>query len=57
MFNTLIVKHLSPESRYFVEIGPGSGKYSLLLLEEYRDAKLKCFDVSMILTKRVTRNT
>lgn len=46
VFNTLFVKHLPPEFRYFVEIGPGSGKYSLLVLEEYKDARLKCFDVS-----------
>ncbi len=46
VFDKLFVKHVPTESRFFVEIGPGSGKYSVLVLEEFRDAKLKCFDVS-----------
>ncbi len=46
VIDELFVKNLPCHAQYLVEIGPGSGKYSLLVLDQYKDAKLKCFDIS-----------
>lgn len=45
-FEVLFKQHLPPESTRFVEIGPGSGKYALMVLEAFPKATVAAFDVS-----------
>lgn len=46
IFDSLFVQHLPADARTFVEIGAGSGKYTLFVLEHFPQAKVRCFDVS-----------
>ncbi|MDY7228719.1 class I SAM-dependent methyltransferase [Hyalangium rubrum] len=45
-FDKMFKQHVPPESTRFAEIGPGSGKYSLMVLEAWKNATVAAFDVS-----------